>query len=80
MLCWLKFAELFLCIDEIYLNFQILIKAIAKWDKEKFGYLVPDFVIGYNSSGFGSEETALHKRQEEVHFLCSRLCFLKSDF
>ncbi|VDD85878.1 unnamed protein product [Enterobius vermicularis] len=55
-----------MCIDEIYLNFQILIKAIAKWDKEKFGYLVPDFVIGYNSSGFGSEETALHKRQEEV--------------
>ncbi|VDM39187.1 unnamed protein product [Toxocara canis] len=44
-----------------------LLRAIAKWDKEKFGYLVPDFVIGYNSANISSEEMmALHKRQEEV--------------
>uniref|UniRef100_A0A0M3IIT9 RNA helicase n=1 Tax=Ascaris lumbricoides TaxID=6252 RepID=A0A0M3IIT9_ASCLU len=44
-----------------------LVKAIAKWDKDRFGYVVSDFVIGYSSANIGSEETmALHKRQEEV--------------
>uniref|UniRef100_A0A915BN58 Dicer-1 n=3 Tax=Parascaris univalens TaxID=6257 RepID=A0A915BN58_PARUN len=44
-----------------------LVKAIAKWDKDRFGYVVSDFLIGYSSANIGSEETmALHKRQEEV--------------
>uniref|UniRef100_A0A0M3KHS9 Endoribonuclease dcr-1 (inferred by orthology to a C. elegans protein) n=1 Tax=Anisakis simplex TaxID=6269 RepID=A0A0M3KHS9_ANISI len=46
---------------------NLLLKAIAKWNKETFDYLRPDFVIGYNSVNVGSEETlALHKRQEDV--------------
>ncbi|EJW89015.1 hypothetical protein WUBG_00069 [Wuchereria bancrofti] len=44
-----------------------LIRAISRWDSDKFGYLVSDFVIGYNSANIGTEETmALHKRQELV--------------
>ncbi|VDO32172.1 unnamed protein product [Onchocerca flexuosa] len=44
-----------------------LIRAISRWDSDKFGYLVSDFVIGYNSANIGAEETmALHRRQELV--------------
>uniref|UniRef100_A0A158Q8D5 Endoribonuclease dcr-1 n=1 Tax=Elaeophora elaphi TaxID=1147741 RepID=A0A158Q8D5_9BILA len=44
-----------------------LIRAISRWDNDKFGYLVSDFVIGYNSANIGAEETmTLHKRQELV--------------
>uniref|UniRef100_A0A915PW20 Uncharacterized protein n=1 Tax=Setaria digitata TaxID=48799 RepID=A0A915PW20_9BILA len=44
-----------------------LIRAVSRWDSDKFGYLLSDFVIGYNSANIGAEETmALHKRQELV--------------
>ncbi|MCP9259519.1 Endoribonuclease Dicer [Dirofilaria immitis] len=44
-----------------------LIRAISRWDSDKFGYLVSDFVIGYNNANIGAEETmALHRRQELV--------------
>ncbi|EFO26258.1 hypothetical protein LOAG_02227 [Loa loa] len=44
-----------------------LIRAISRWDSDKFGYLVSDFIIGYNSANISAEETmALHKRQELV--------------
>uniref|UniRef100_A0A158R4U7 RNA helicase n=1 Tax=Syphacia muris TaxID=451379 RepID=A0A158R4U7_9BILA len=56
-------------VEQRYVSYvmNILIKAVAKFDKDRFGYLMPDFVIGYKNSNFGTEETlALHKRQEEV--------------
>ncbi|VDM95207.1 unnamed protein product [Thelazia callipaeda] len=44
-----------------------LIRALSRWDNESFGYLVPDFIIGYNSCNIGEEEKmALHRRQEMV--------------
>jgi hypothetical protein len=47
--------------------FQVLLKAICKWDEATFGYLKVDFVIGYSGYNIASEETmALHRRQEEV--------------
>lgn len=56
-------------VEQRYVSYvmNILIKAVAKFDKDRFGYLMPDFVIGYKNSNFGTGETlALHKRQEEV--------------